>query len=97
MVTARTDVYHTKVRLSQHNIKPAKIHCAGLQHMLKYLFHTRKDGISILLESKTTYGLEDILPLEINSNMHDKMMDGRKHQEPLDLHGFRTQNEQRAH
>ena len=97
MVTPRPDVCHTTVRLSQHNIKPVKIHCAGLQHMLKYLFHTRKDGISILLESKTTYGFEDVPPPEINSNIHDIMMDDRQHQEPLDLHGLRTQNEQRAH
>ena len=45
MVTARPDVAHTVTRLSQHNVCPHKMHHAGLRHLLKFLFLTRKDGI----------------------------------------------------
>ncbi|EJK69950.1 hypothetical protein THAOC_08742 [Thalassiosira oceanica] len=81
MVTCRPDLSYGVVRASQANSCPAEIHYQGVKHMLKYLSHTKSDGIYFWRQE-----LHPTLPSgpmpTINSNEHDLMRDGR----PLDYH-----------
>jgi hypothetical protein len=45
MTTCRSDLTYSSVKLSQSNSCPHKIHYHGLKHALKYLYHTRDDGL----------------------------------------------------
>jgi hypothetical protein len=87
MVTARPDVAHAITRLSQHNVCPHKIHFAGLRHLLRYLFHTREDGI-YYWRAQPREDLPAVPPPQINSNLHDLMMDGRPTHHPLDMYSY---------
>ena len=45
MVMARPDLCHAGIRLSQHNSKQHRLHYIGLKHALRYMVHTKADGI----------------------------------------------------
>ena len=87
MITTQPNMYHALTRLSQHNTKPRKIHYVGLQHALKYLMHTRADGIYFWRARPNMY-LKDAPPPDIKSNAHDLLLDGRPHHGPLNMHGY---------
>ena len=87
MVTARPDISHATTRLSQNNIKPHRVHYAGLKHTMKYLFRTRTDGIYYWRSRPCGDLPEGPLP-NINSNAHDLLMDGRPNHAPLDMYGY---------
>ena len=76
MVTCRPDLSYAVVRASQSSACPAEIHFNGIKHMLKYLHTTKSDGIYFWRSRPN-----DNLPVgtipDINSNMHDLLLDGR--------------------
>ena len=76
MVTCRPDLAYGVVRGSQANSCPAEIHYNGVKHMLKYLFHTKTDGIYFWRPAPNDTLPRGRLPV-INSNEHDLMTDGR--------------------
>jgi hypothetical protein len=45
MTTCSPDLTYSSVKLSQSNSCPHKIHYHGLKHALKYLYHTKNDGL----------------------------------------------------
>ena len=45
MITCRPDLSYGVVRSSQYSACPHEIHYNGVRHMLKYLYHTKNDGI----------------------------------------------------
>jgi hypothetical protein len=45
MTTCRPDLTYSSVKLSQSNSCPHEIHYHGLKHALKYLYHTKDDGL----------------------------------------------------
>jgi hypothetical protein len=45
MMTCRPDLSYTSVKLSQSNSCPHEIHYHGLQHTLKFLYHSKDDGL----------------------------------------------------
>jgi hypothetical protein len=45
MTTCRSDFAYSSVKLSQSNSCPHEIHYHGLKHALKYLYHTRDNGL----------------------------------------------------
>ena len=55
MTTCRPDVSYGVVRASQYSVKPVPIHYHGVRHMLKYLWHTRDDGIYCFSTVYCTY------------------------------------------
>ena len=76
MVTCRPDLSYGVVRGSQANACPAEIHYNGVKHMLKYLYHTKSDGIYFWRKSPNEYLPSGPLPT-VNSNARDLLRDGR--------------------
>ena len=87
MITCRPDLSYGVVRASQYNACPAEIHYHGVRHMLKYLWHTRDDGI-FFWRPEPRMDLPQVDPPEIKSTAHDLMMDGRPSHGPFYVHGY---------
>ena len=87
MVTCRPDLAYGVVRGSQANSCPAEIHYNGVKHMLKYLYHTKSDGIYFWRSTPNNSLPRGKIPT-INSNEHDLMADGRPIETATDLAGF---------
>ena len=84
MTTVRPDTAFAAVKLSQSSVCPAEIHYHGLKRTLRYLYHTREDGLHFW-RSEPQCDLPEKLPPVIRSNRQDLLLQGRPEHGPLDL------------
>ena len=87
MITARPDLAFATVCASQNSACPADIHYHGVRHILKYLWHTKSDGI-YFWRTEPNMNLPLVEPPTVTSNQHDLLMDGRPNHDALDLHAY---------
>jgi hypothetical protein len=76
MTTCRPDLAYSSVKLSQSNSCPHKIHYHGLKHALKYLYHTKDDGLYFWQTHPHMELPEGPLPT-VNSTCQDILLDNR--------------------
>ena len=81
MVTCRPDLSYAVVRSSQYSSCPAAIHYHGVRHILKYLFLTKNYGIYFWRQT-TNVQLPQKSPPNVNSNLHDLLMNGQPKNNP---------------
>jgi hypothetical protein len=69
MVTCRPDISTSTVRCAQNSACPHEVHYAGVKHILKYLWCTRKDGI-YFWRVKPLMDLPDHTLPEVDTTLH---------------------------
>jgi hypothetical protein len=74
MTTCRPDLAYSSVKLSQSNSCPQEIHYHSLKHTLKYLYHTRDDGLYFWQTHPRMELPEGPLP-KVNSTCQDILLD----------------------
>jgi hypothetical protein len=87
MTTCRPNLGYTSVKLSQSNSCPHEIHYHGLKHALKFLYHTRDDGLYFWRPSPCME-LPEGPPPPIRSNQQDILLDDRPQFNPLIAHAY---------
>lgn len=87
MVTCRPDISFATVKLAQFSACPSEKHYHALRHCLKYLVHTKNDGIYYW---RPTPRLDlDIGPTpQVSSNSHDLDFDNRPTIDPAVVTGM---------
>ena len=75
MTTCRPDLAFASIKLSQSNSCPHELHYHGLKHALKYLYHTKDDGLYFWRTAPRMELPDGPLPT-INSNQQDILLDG---------------------
>ncbi len=87
MVCCRPDLSFATVKLSQHNTCPGRVHFNGVQHALKYLYHTQSKSLYFWRTTPCTK-LESIPLPTILSNEHDLLRTKRQQHNALSAHGM---------
>ncbi len=75
MMTFRPDLAYSSIKLSQSNSCLQEVHYHGLKHALKYLYHTKDDGLYFWQTEPRLELPKGPLPM-INSNRKDIILDG---------------------
>jgi hypothetical protein len=75
MMSCRPDLAYSSVKLSQSNSCPHKIHYHGLKHALKFLYHSKDDGLYFWRTQPHMELPEGPLP-SITSKQQDLLLDG---------------------
>ena len=76
MTTYRPDLAYSSVKLSQSNSCPHEIHYHSLKHALKYLYHTKYDGLYFWRTHPRMELPEGPLPM-VNNTCQDILLDNR--------------------
>ena len=87
MVTCRPDISTSTVGCAQNSAYPHEVHYAGVKHILKYLWCTRKDGI-YFWRQKPLMDLPDHPLPEVDTTLHGSVGPEAKRPQlgPLDPH-----------
>ncbi len=85
MTTCCPDLAYSSVKLSQSNSCPHKIHYHGLKHALKYLYHSKDDGLYFWRTQPRMELPKGPLP-SITSNCQDLLLDNWPHFDATTAH-----------
>ena len=87
MTTCRPDLAFASVKLSQSNSCPHELHYHALKHALKFLYHSKDDGIYFWRTAPRMELPEGPLP-RIASNRQDILLDGRPQFDATTAHAY---------
>jgi hypothetical protein len=87
MTTCRPDLAYSSIKLSQSNSCLHKIHYHGLKHALKFLYHSKDDGLYFWQTHPRMDLLEGPLP-PIISNRQDLLLDNRPQFDATTVHAY---------
>jgi hypothetical protein len=91
MMTCQPDLAYSSVKLSQFNSCSHKIHYHGFKHTLKFLYHSKDNGLYFWQTQPRMKLPEGPLP-SITSNQQDLLLDGHPHFNATMVHAYADSN-----
>jgi hypothetical protein len=87
MTTCHPDLSYSSVKLSQSYFCPHEIHYHGLKHAIKFLNHSKDNGL-YFWQTQPRMELPEGPLLPIASNRQDLLLDGRPQFDATTVHAY---------